>query len=250
MSDLPSPRPPGFATTVTPAPASVSPVDVAKGATAPSGLTAGRPAKKITQSPWEIWEARLTSMTSIGIGVALSLILTIHALFVQLPRVALEQVVAAREEAAGLAQDIVNASEYQNIDLAKLSNQVFRAEEFLIPQRENVVSLVAEIEKVCRQSGWKPEISVRAASEKTSPMGKATILPATLRLRNASAPAGDAKTSAFDRLLAILSQLDHFPHKVEITSLSAVADRDASVSSAVVELQFWTRKANEKPAAK
>lgn len=246
MSDLPSPRatpPPVSLTSL-----SLSAEEAGKAPQTKPTISVPPTQAAIPQSAFQRWEQRLTSMTSIGSGIALSLVLTVHALFFQLPKAAMGQVVAAREEAAGLAQDIANASSYQSIDLASLSNQVARAEEFLIPKRENVVGLVVETEKLCRQSGWKPDLVVRTAIEKTRSIDGATILPATLRLQ--TQPGSEALASSFDRLLVLLSQIDHFPYKVEIVSLSAVAERDASVSSAVIELHFWTRKANEKPAAK
>jgi hypothetical protein len=250
MSDTPAPRvPPAPAQPPPPQPPTASskePLTITTPTDKPVAMRIPSPGKPL--SLVEKWERRLTSMTSLGIGIAVCLLLTLHALMLQLPKASLAQVVAAREEAAGLAQDIVDATGSQVVDQASLSNQVARAEDFLIPKRENVVGLVVEIEKLCRLSGWKPDLVVRTSSDRVQTVDGAVILPATLRLH--AQPVAEGVASSFERLVSLLSQIEHFPHKVEIVSLSAVAEKESSVSSVIVELQFWTRKANDKAAAK
>lgn len=194
------------------------------------------------------WGTRLTSLRLLVPVAVFSIGLTVYNLTVKLPASAEMQIVAAREEAATLAQEIVDASALESIDQRVLDQQLTAAQDYLIPKREDMVGLVTTIEKTCQQHGWKSEFQAKAASEKAAPAGRYLVLFGTLRLLGFHSD--DPNASAYNRLLRVLDQIDQLPYKVEVIGLTAMGERDASVASVSIDLQFWIRKPNDKLPAR
>lgn len=190
------------------------------------------------------WETRLTSLRLLIPVAVFSIGLTVYNLAVKLPSSAATQIVAAREEAATLAQEIADATALESVDQRILDQQLSAAQDFLIPKREDMVGLVTTIEKIGQQLGWKSEFQAKAGSEKAATGDRYVVLSGTLRLMGFHHE--DPNASPYNRVLRLLGQIDQLPYKVEVIGLTAVGERDASVSSGSIDLQFWIRKPNDK----
>lgn len=194
------------------------------------------------------WESVLTGKRFLICLGSLSVLLVLWSLFWELPKASESQIVAARTEMEDLQKNLFDASAYRAVDPVGLSNQLAKAQSFLIPSKEEMVSLVTTMEHVANTNAWKAEITIRGVSESLSPDPSIAVYPAVLKLT--AAPDGSEKTTPFSRLMTFLEAFDALPQKVEIVGLSVLSEHDTSVSTAILELQFWTRKSNEKPAAK
>ncbi len=190
-------------------------------------------------------ERMLSSLPFLVGGGFLCLALVGWSLGWQLPKASETRVVAAREEIADLSQKLVDAQNVGAVNQASLSNQLASAQTYLIPRRDAIVSLVSEIERVARHQGWRAEVNVKPSAERLSPTEAVNVYPATVRLQ---ALAG-TQLPPYQRLINLMEQIEEMPMKVEVVSLVVVSDRGAFLVPQL-ELQFWTRKTDEKPASK
>ena len=221
-----------------PAPASPS---------APSalGYLLENPLRRRAFSVSEQVERVLSSFPFLVGGGFLCIALVSWSLGWQLPRASETRVVAAREEIAELSQKLVDAQNLGEVNQASLSNQLVSAQSYLIPRRDAIVSLISEIERAARHQGWRAEVSAKPSVERLSPTEVVNVYPATVRLL---ALAG-TQLPPYQSLINLMEQIEEMPMKVEVVSLVVVSDRGA-FSVPQLELQFWTRKTDEKPASK
>ena len=218
----------------------------------PAGDAAAKPVvrgSKAVRTLGERCEIVLTSLPTVwSVGIA-SVALVLWVLVAELPRTFEMRLVSARTNLDETQKAAEEASQHGTIDQSVLSNQVARAQRFLIPDRDQFVSLVSDIEKMAKAAGLQADISSSPNVDRTPVAPEVSVLASLLRIQASNAKYKTNGVPIYSRLLPFLDKLDQLTNKVEITSMAVVGDRFGAVS-AQLELQFWLRKADEKASGK
>ena len=204
---------------------------------------------RVVRTFGERCEIVLTSLPTLWTVGLTSVALILWVLVAELPRTFERRLVSARTTLDETQKAADEAAQHEAIDHNVLSNQVVRAQRFLIPAKDQIVTLASEIEKMGKASGLQTEMSTLPGGDRGSIVPQVIVHSSLLRIQVLTQKGSTNDLSLFPRLLPLLDKIDQLTNKVEITALSVAADRNGS-ASAQLELQFWIRKSDEKDSRK
>ena len=117
----------------------------------------------------------------------------------------------------------------------------------LLPGRKALVLVLAELERMAQAEGWRMDATMKPAVGPPAGVENITRYPVAVHLQNQDASA--TAPPPFVRLVTFLRQLSLLDKQVEVTSLS-VQSTPAGITSADLDMHFWSLNPDAKAAAK
>ncbi len=212
----------------------------------------------ISRTPMKVGgpPAAATPASRLRLTFAERLTSTFTTPFVAFPVIILSLALLAWTAAAhiGARRLVVNARPRTTADtnaavtaeaVAELEAKARLAAQQLIHDRTIIARTLSRLEQQARAAGFQAEISLKPGVTNAAGFKELTVHPASIALENDN----DRDGRSFNRLLAWLREASHPGTKIEVAGLS-LRSRGDRLTSAQVELNFWSIDEHDKPAAK
>lgn len=220
-------------------------------ASAPSSVTTFRVQERIMPGPRPGWRwnwRRAATHPVFTWGLALIGVSIIGwSLLFRLPDEESIRPVYASSGMSRLPELGQNRTALNEESIERLRQEVQAARTYLVQSHEELVKLIAETERLAKESGWRAEVSLKPAQPAPPGLDRAQWHPAQVELTNLEGNGPERR--AYLRLLDFMRAVKALGKKIELTHLNLTAGPEG-LQSAQASLVIWSAFSHENAAAR